>query len=176
MPAGDSTAGIITAQYSGPGSLDVGFQLETTYLSLIWPPPGGGPYSGSAAYGLQTFHLYGNHGEMPDSLSVSADGPWEVTIAPISSAEELPTRASGVDAVFLYNGDGADLVVKHQLPRRLALSVSQWGLDPGPGLNFHVIKGFASLKTDRYSETWRLAPGPSVVTIDSFDRWNARIK
>lgn len=167
----DSTAGIVTAYYDNHGYFDVEFLFpHDRSTSLIATP---GPYRGTVAYGP---HTIGDE-KMPDSLRVWTTGAWEVTVAPISSAEQLPPTASGVDAVFLYDGDGAVLVVEHQDRRDRVLSVLQWRVSPRPGQDFPVTpKGFAYLKTDRYSETVRLAPGPSVVTIDAFGRWSARLK
>lgn len=149
----DSTAGIVTLHYENHGYIDVEFLFpRNRSTSLIATS---GPYHGTVAYGP---HTIGDE-EMPDSLRVWAIGSWEVTVAPISSAQELPAATGGrEDAVFLYNGDGTDWVLEHEA----VLLVFQWGPDRAPGeplLRLH--------EAPRHSHTVHLAPGPSVVTVES---------
>lgn len=162
----DSTAGIVTVHYENHGYIDVEFLFpRNRSTSLIATS---GPYHGTVAYGP---HTIGDE-EMPDSLRVWATGSWEVTVAPLSSAQELPAATGGrEDAVFLYSGDGTDWVLEH----RAVLLVFQWGPDRAPGeplLPWH--------EAPRHSHTVHLAPGPSVVTVESpgnsSNEWSASVR
>src|SRR5262245_14541594 len=82
------------------GRLDAKNQPVDLLVNLI------GAYKGTTAYGLQ--------GDTPIRLKISADGPWNVTIAPISTAPALhASNAGSGDAVYLWTGGAADWSITH---------------------------------------------------------------
>ena len=113
-----------------------------------------GAYSGQTAFGLNSF------GEGV-RVQITADGAWDLTIAPLSAAPELAPSGSG-DAVFLYNGDAGALAATHAGER-----------------NFVVIEETAELFSmgllvntiGAYSGTVPLSSGPSVIAVTADGTW-----
>lgn len=163
LPEGAS-AGIVTATYEGPGFFDVGFRKGRTSYPLISWVAVRGPYRGEVPFGLFSW-------PQADSLRVwTGQGPWTVTIAPVSSADELPQAVSGTDgAVFLYTGDRAGWVFdqKHGSDRLFVYQAIH--LTPGhlPTQLHWMIEG---------SQTVHLAAGPSVVVVSTRGGWSATAK
>lgn len=169
LPPEAWNGGVITAHYEGPGGFDIWTRWNSPNVVVSWKPPymylESGPYSGTFTYGL-------NWGGGITSLKVGSaeSGPWEVTVAPVSSAEELPRESSGTgDAVFLYSGDGADLVLDFRVVGDRDFFVDQ----SLPGGARTVLVPPANRSGTRRGH---LAPGPSVVSITTRGDWKATIK
>ena len=118
-----------------------------------------GAYSGTAAYGITAF---GDGAR----LQVTADGAWELTIAPIASAPELAANGTG-DAVYLYGGDAGAAAMTHD-----------------GGSNFAVIEhnddlfsmGLLVNEIGSYSGTVPLGAGPSVITVTADGGWTISVQ
>lgn len=164
LPAG-ARAGIITATYDGTGSFDVGWQqgMGTTLLLNYWGVVG--PYQGGVPFGV-----FAGDSPAADSLTVFADeGPWQVTIAPVSSGAEMPAAVSGRnDAVFLHSGQGAEWVFNRTTESR-HLDVAQIVNLASP----HTAGLLMQWTTDVALERVRLRAGPSVVVVSSDGGWSA---
>lgn len=175
LPAEAWNGGIITAHSEGPGHFDIATRWHSPNNVVPWKPPymyrESGPYSGTFTYGLDWGRSIKRLEVDWEGLNDSTDGgPWEVTVAPISSAEELPGEASGTgDAVFLYSGDGADLVLDFRVVRDRDFFVAQ----RLPGGVFTVLVPPADRSGTR---SVQLAPGPSIVSITTRGDWKATIK
>ena len=148
--------GIITASHSGSSNfaltvLDEGNEMADLPVNTI------GSYEGTTAYGIS-----GLSGESV-SLEVTADGAWEITIAPIADAPELgdPQEATG-DGVFRYTGDAATWAVSHNGDSNFAiveLSEGTFGWD----LLVNEIGA--------YEGTVPATAGPAVVTVNADGAW-----
>lgn len=102
---GEADGGIVTAEHSGGGNfaltvLDAANQSTGELLVNTI-----GQYSGATAWGVSAL----GDGE---TIQVTADGAWTVTIQPFSTAEPMPESGSG-DGVFLYEGGAGTLQVTH---------------------------------------------------------------
>lgn len=162
MPEGASV-GMVTATYDGSGLFDVGFVRGRNAFPLISWTAVTGPYDGSVTFGLF---------DRPQarSLTVWADeGSWEVTIAPLSSAEELPDTVTRTgDAVFRYSGEPTRWVFRKRGTDRLI-----------------VIQGVASPASTPPARAWTTVvwgtsetvtlgeSGASVVAVSADGRWSA---
>jgi hypothetical protein len=131
-----------------------------------------GPYDGTVLFG-NTFlpdAPGGSHtADRSWSLSVSADPdstvPWRVTIAPISSAEELRATASGTgDDVFLYDGEFAEIHLRHHPAGSTDdFGFAQWLLDRHEGDSPRMAQYY-------------VFPGPSVVAVAAPGRWSVTVR
>jgi hypothetical protein len=158
-------AGIVTARYDGPGAFDVGYlqrsgQAPAAWSLIAWTGAQT-PYRGSVPFGLDR--------RIPArSLWVWADGPWVVTISPLSSADVLPATASGTgDAVFLYDGEAAEWAVEHEGPGYFA--IRQWRADGWADRS--LSSGVGS-----YVESARALAGPSVVSVHADGPWSITVE
>ena len=107
-----------------------------------------GAYSGQTAFGTNSF---------TDGVRVqiTADGAWDLTIAPLAAAPELAPSGTG-DAVFLYNGDAGALAATHAGERNFVLIEETAGMF-SMGLLVNTIGA--------YSGTVPLSSGPSVIAV-----------
>lgn len=118
-----------------------------------------GSYNGSAAFGVSSF----SEGAR---LQVTADGAWELTIAPLASAPELAGSGTG-DGVFLYGGDAGAAALTHD----------------GAG-NFIVQEhndqlfsmGLLVNDIGAYSGTVPISAGPSVITVMADGSWTLAVQ
>jgi TM2 domain-containing membrane protein YozV len=154
-----AATGMVTASHNGSSNFAV------IVLDSANEPAGDllvntiGGYSGTAAYGLNSF----GEGER---LQVTADGAWELTIAPIASAPELAANGTG-DAVFLYGGDAGAAAMTHD-----------------GGSNFAVIEhnddlfsmGLLVNEIGAYSGTVPMGAGPSVITVTADGNWTIAVQ
>ena len=153
LPAG-ATAGIVTATHDGTSNFSI------TVLNAANESTGDllvntiGAYSGSSAYGFNSF----SDGV---TLQITADGNWNVNIAPISAAPALV--ASGArDGVFLYSGSAGKLTATHD-------GGSNFVVQEETGKAFSI--GLLVNEIGPYSGTVPLSSGPSVITVGAGGNW-----
>ena len=152
LPAGALFA-VVTATHSGSSnfsiqSLDAANGLSELLVNEI------GTYSGVSALGFSSF------GEGADKLQITANGDWTVTIAPVSTAPELPAAGSG-DGVYLYDG-----------PAPI------WNITHSGSSNFSVVQespsslfGLLVNEIGTYDGSVTGAAGPSVMIISADGDW-----
>ena len=101
VPAG-ATAGLVQATNRGsePFSVEVLDGDDQPIGDLLVHADG--PYSGITAYGLD------DRVEPAVSIRVTADGPWSISLGPVSYAQQLTPTGAG-DNVFFYNGEDSTL-------------------------------------------------------------------
>ena len=169
LPAG-ARAGIVTATYEGSGFFDVGFPPAYSLLST-WVGVRG-PYHGSVPFGLSY--------EKPQAHSLTVwawegRGRWQVTIAPVSSAEELPAAVSGTeDAVFLYSGEHTRWVFSRK-PDSDRLWITRVAATPRPR-NIPTTWEIPGSSYVVYLGGYLGGVGPSVVTVTTHGGWSATAK
>jgi hypothetical protein len=174
LPAEAWNGGIVTATYAGSGRFDISTRWDSSKTHVGWISHMDivyGPYSGTVTYGTGFDRSVKSLDVGSGGTHDSADGePWQVTIAQVSSAKRLPPVVSGSgDAVFLYSGAGADVVLEYRgLMRFLAFQA----LLRRGGARVLVPSSGAHSGT----RTVHLAPGPSIVEIHTDGWWQATIK
>ena len=148
LPAG-ATAAIVTLTHDGTSNFAV------TVLDAANASTGQllvntiGAYSGTTSYGFNSL------GEPGVTLQITADGNWNLTIAPISTAPALV--ASGVgDGVFLYEGDAGKLTVTHAGTSNFAVMEET---------NEAFSMGLLVNEIGTYTGTVPLSAGPSVISV-----------
>lgn len=148
--------GIITASHSGSSNfaltvLDGSNEMAELPVNTI------GSYEGTTAFGISSLS-----GESV-SLEVTADGAWEITIAPIADAPELsdPQESTG-DGVFRYTGDAATWDVSHDGESNFSIVQAGDGL---MGWNLLVNEIGA------YEGAVPATAGPAVVTVNADGAW-----
>jgi hypothetical protein len=162
LPEG-SDAGLVHATHSGAGTFGVQVINEDGMSTINFALVGIGEYSGTAAYGLNR----GTWLKPGVALQVSTDGPWEVTMAPISDAPEFEQTGTS-DQAFLYSGAAAELAVSSQTPDG-HFSVQQF-TDDRLGA-FELVNEFGA-----YEGTAPIHAGPSVVLIGADEAWTATLE
>lgn len=154
IPEGVSTA-LVSASYSGSGHFAVSVLDEANSATGDLLVNTIGTYSGDTAMGMHSWMGVGV------TLEVSASGPWEITIAPMSSAAEFPASGAG-DGVYLYDGPAARLTVDYGGSGHFAVveeTSDAWSI----GLLVNDI--------GPYQGTVPLSAGPSVVMITAEGAW-----
>ncbi|MGC5076580.1 NINE protein [Agrococcus sp. DT81.2] len=163
--AGDSivelpgSVGMVTATHSGARNFVIQVldaNNESTGDLLVNTI---GTYSGQTAFGMNSF------GEGV-RVQITADGPWELTIAPLSAAPEVAPTGSG-DAVFLYNGDAGALVATHAGERNFVV-IEETAEMFSMGLLVNTIGA--------YSGTVPRSSGPSVITVTADGGWTLAVQ
>lgn len=156
LPAG---AGIVTSSHNGSANFIVQVldanngSTGDLLVNTI------GAYNGTAAYGITAF------GEGV-RLQVTADGAWELTIAPIASAPDLAASGSG-DGVFLYGGDAGAAALTHDGAANFI--VQQHSDD-------FLAMGLLVNDIGAYSGTVPMGAGPSVVTVMADGGWTIAVQ
>lgn len=159
LPAGVS-AGLVTATHEGAANfaiigLDASNQNTGELLVNAI-----GSYSGSTAWGIS------GAGDTV-TLQVMADGPWTITLSPLSAAPQLGTGTSGAgDAVFLYDGSSAGLAATHDGEANFIV-IEETGKSYSFGLLVNTIGA--------YSGTVPLSSGPSVITVQADGNWTLAV-
>lgn len=159
LPEG-AEEGTVTAVYDGGGnsifSIDViDDNNESTGDFLVTTM---GDYQGTTAFGLYDL------GNEPDSLKITADGDWEITIASFEQTPylELPAEGQG-DAVYRYDGGAADWTLTHD-----GDSVFTVGHFPFTGIpDFNLLV----MEMGRYEGTVPVTDDVAVVTITADGSW-----
>ncbi|QSB05239.1 hypothetical protein [Natronoglycomyces albus] len=153
LPAGQ---GIVTASHTGSSNfilttLDESNEMSDLLVNTI------GNYEGTSAYGLDWL------GMDSASLQITADGPWEVTIAPIADAPKLgdPEESQG-DGVYQYSGGAANWALTHQgegnfIVTYISDSLVGWDL--------------LANEIGNYEGTVAVTSGPAVVTVNARGTW-----
>lgn len=154
LPEGVSQ-GIVTAAHSGSSNFSISglnASNESTGDLLVNTI---GAYSGVTAFGFSSLSEAGR-------LSVTADGPWTVSIAPISSAPEIALPANGTgDAVYLFSGDASTWNITHDGTSNFAV-IQYGGIIPNLAVNeIGVYQGSIPMKA-----------GPSVLSISADGNWS----
>lgn len=107
LPDG-ATEGMITASHDGDANFIIDVLTSAGDSTLDLPVNTIGSYEGTTAFGMYDIN------DDPDRLQVSADGAWEITVAPFADAPtlELPAEGDG-DAVFVYSGGASAWHLTH---------------------------------------------------------------
>lgn len=172
-------SGIITVDYPGSGRFGLAVEGGPALLRVVHGALVAGddlsvrgPYAGTILFG-NTFVPHGRARSRASdgswSLSVSTDPdsrvPWRATIAPVSSAEELPAAASGTgDDVFRYDGGFAEIHLRRPPPGGTDdFAFAQWRLARHPGDLPRMARHY-------------VFPGPSVVAVSASGRWSATVR
>ena len=156
LPAG-AEVGLVTASHKGDSNfaisaLDDGNQSTGDLLVNTI-----GNYKGVTAFGLSSL------GNPAAKFQVTADGPWTITVEPLSSAPALTIPAKGKgDAVFRYDGPAADWNVTHKGDSNFVLW--QNGTDWMPNLAVNEI--------GNYKGTVPMSGGPSIVAVSADGAWS----
>jgi len=153
LPAG-AKAGIVTVTHDGSSNFSV------TVLNAANTSTGEllvntiGAYSGSTVYGFSSF-------SKGVTLQITADGNWNLTIAPISTAPALAPAGAG-DAVFLHTGPTGKLTATHD-------GSGNFVVQEETGKAFSM--GLLVNEIGAYSGTVPLAAGPSVIHVGADGNW-----
>lgn len=157
LPEG-ATAGIATASYTGSGNFAISVidaNNESTGELLVNTI---GAYSGTTVYGINALGDGVN-------LKITASGPWELTLSPVSAAPALPESGSG-DGVYLYDGDAASATIDYTGDSNFAVLE-----ETGESLSFGLLVN----EIGAYSGTVPVSAGPSVISITSSGDWTISI-
>lgn len=158
LPVG-ATAGLVTAQYGGTGNFSIAVlngSNESTGELLVNTI---GAYSGTSAYGFQSFSA-------GVTLQVSADADWSITITPVSTAATLSTSGTG-DGVYLFDGPTGQLTATYSGAGNFVIFE-----ETGEDFNF----GLLISEIGAYSGTVPLSGGPSVITVTADAPWTLEAK
>lgn len=157
LPKG-GLAGIVTLTHRGSSNFAV------NVLDSSNQPTGDllvneiGNYSGTTAYGLNS--LTGDSVK----LQITADGPWTIKIAPVSSAPLLGSNTKGRgDKVFRYDGAAADWAISHKGSANFVVS-QVGGIFPNLAVN----------EIGSYKGVVPLTDGPSVITLMADGSWSLK--
>jgi hypothetical protein len=172
LPAGGRTTGIFSWRTSPNSFFDAVLRADDG-TRVDWPLGPLDVSTGSVPYGLAPVQP-SDPDAVLDSITVRTQGPWSVTIGPISSAEELPVAgATGLGLrTFLHSGPAAEWVITHRPHPRLwdGVSAYQWLVGAHPPPHFPEPH-MPSLEPYARSQPLRLLGGPSVVVISAWSRW-----
>ncbi|WP_255432337.1 TM2 domain-containing protein [Cellulomonas sp. SLBN-39] len=153
LPSGASV-GIVTASHEGQANFAVNVldaANQSTGELLVNTI---GAYSGTTVFGLRAL------GEGV-TLQVTADGPWSITVSPVSAAAPLAASGSG-DAVMLYEGGAATLTATHAGDGNFAVVE-----DTGAMLEFGLLVN----EIGAYEGTVPMSAGPSVLSVTANGAW-----
>ncbi|MET4158440.1 TM2 domain-containing protein [Agromyces sp. PvR057] len=153
-----ATAGIVTATHDGSANFAISVLDAANGSTGELPVNTIGAYSGTTAYGFNSY-------SEPATLEVMADGNWSITISPVSSAPTLASSGTG-DAVFLYDGGAAGLTATHS-----------------GSANFVIIEetadafsmGLLVNEIGAYSGTVPLSAGPSAISVQADGSWTLAV-
>ena len=154
-----ASVGMVTASHNGSSNFAVivlDAANESTGDLLVNTI---GSYSGHTAYGLNSF------GEGV-RLQITADGAWELTIAPLANAPELAASGSG-DGVFLYDGGASAAAMTHDGQSNFAVIEHNDDL---------FSMGLLVNEIGPYSGTVPLGAGPSVITVSADGGWTIAVQ
>lgn len=158
LPEG-ADAGIVTATYDGASNFVInvlGDDNESTGDLLVNTI---GSYEGRTAFGLTSL------GDAA-TLEVSADGPWTITVTPLSAAKDLPESGAG-DGVYLYDGDSGKLALSHSGESNFVVSE-----ETGDALSMGLLVN----EIGSYSGKVALSAGPSIITITADGSWTSSVE
>ncbi|MGO2110648.1 MAG: TM2 domain-containing protein [Pseudoclavibacter sp.] len=119
-----------------------------------------GAYSGATAWGVTGL------GD-GTTLQVTASGPWNLTIEPMSSAPSLGSGTEGSgDVVVLYEGDAGTLAVTNDGAGHFAVTQ-----DTGSAFEYGLLVN----DIGPYDGSVAIKAGPSLVTVTSDGNWSLAI-
>jgi hypothetical protein len=150
LPAGVEAA-TVKATHKGSSNfsieaMDSGNDMTDLLVNTI------GSYSGKTMYSEGS----------PAKLKVTADGPWTITIAPVSTAKVFAASADGKgDSVLLWDGGAVDWALKHSGKSNFAIK-------------FIGTEGQDLLANDigKYSGVVPTSEGPAVVIVTADGAWS----
>ncbi len=154
-------AGLVRATYSGSGhfaieSLDAQNELTGLLVNDI------GAYAGTTAFG------FGLSSSRSKRLKVTASGRWTIRIAPIASAPQLKSPASGKsDKVYLWDGKATIWRITNRGSGHFAVETHGSGLF-GDDLLVNEIGA--------YRGSVPVKAGPAVTVISSDGTWRITFK
>lgn len=153
-----ASAGIVAASYTGSGNfvvtvIDANNEMTGDLLVNTI-----GAYSGTTVYGFTSLGDGVN-------LQITASGPWELTISPVSTASALPDSGTG-DGVYLYDGDAASATISHNGSSNFVVQE-----ESGKALSIGLLVN----EIGTYSGTVPVSAGPSVITITADGDWTFAI-
>jgi hypothetical protein len=154
----DVTTGALTVSHtgSGPFSIVALDQAGASTGELIIDMAG--DYSGIVPFGLQGV------GTVAKSLTVTSDGTWSLSFAPLTSVPTITLPSAGTgDRIFRYSGPAGDWKFTNSTPNMNTFEVRQY---------------FADLAVDSaysgdgiFSGPGPVNAGPSVIVISSRGKW-----
>ena len=152
LPTGAS-AGIVTASHTGSANFVVQtLSADNAELDLLVNEIG--KYRGS------TFYIESM--DKPTRLKITADGPWTVSISPVSTGKQMSAKTTGKgDAVLLYDGEAADWSITHAGQANFV--VKRIGTDSEDLLVNEIGK---------YSGTLPVGSGPAIVILNADGTWS----
>lgn len=156
LPAG---AGIVTASHNGSANFIVQVLDASNASTGDLLVNTIGAYSGTAAYGITAF----SEGVR---LQVTADGAWELTIAPIASAPELAASGTG-DGVYLYDGAAGIATIAHDGAANFIVQQHSEDFLAMPLLVNEI---------GAYSGSVPLSAGPTVITVMADGSWTIALQ
>jgi hypothetical protein len=156
LPAG-ATAGIVTATHAGSSNFSISVLDASNASTGQLLVNTIGAYKGTTEYG---FNSLGDG----VTLQITADGPWSLTIAPISTAPTLAASGAG-DGVFLYDGSAGKLTATHGGSSNFTVSE-----ETGDAFSFGLLIN----EIGAYSGTVPLSAGPSVIVVGADGKWTIK--
>jgi hypothetical protein len=153
LPA-DAVAGFVTSTYKGSSNFIVEVLDKTNQSTGDGIANAIGNYSGSAAFGLNSY------GEPGTSIKIQAEGTWTLTVSPFSAAKEFPASGHG-DGVYLYTGEAEAMILTHKGESNFI--VSQYGDET-------VMSGLVN-EIGKYTGTVPVTAGPSIFTVTADGAW-----
>ncbi len=150
------TAGMVTATHGGSRNFVLNVLDESNAPTGDLLVNTIGRYSGVTAYGVTSFRE-------GVRLKVTADGPWTIAFAPLSSAPLFTGNVTGAgDAVLLYEGRAAALAATHGGTRNFVIHE-----ETGKAFSFGLLVN----DIGAYQGTVPLSAGPSLITVDADGAW-----
>lgn len=149
--------GAAQVTFDGPGEFRLAL-LDATGAEAEVLIEIAGPYAGTLPMGLTAT-------AEPETLQVTADGSWSLTVSPVGQSAALPATGHG-DGVFLYDGPGGDVALTHAGTSTF-LVFEQAGEQYATALLADELGA--------WSGTAPLSAGPSVVVVIADGDWSATL-
>ena len=154
---GTDGPGVATFTHDGHGnfaiwSLDANVQQLDLLVNTI------GPYNGTVLFDKQS-------SQHTESLQITADGNWTVTLHSIRALRAFDTSATGHgDDVLIYRGNAGAATLTHDGSSNFAV----WTYGDGSNLVVNEIGA--------YSGTVRWTKGPELVTVTADGAWSVTVQ
>lgn len=154
------TAVMVTATHTGRGHFSiVAREADYGYGDLLVNEIGF--YTGTTATGLSPYD------DETGMLEVDADGPWEITVAPISAAPMLPSSGTG-DGVYRYDGRSGARAISHRGSSNFIVKQHYQDVDWGNRWTRDLLVN----EIGSYSGNRFFQAGPSIVTVEADGSWD----
>ena len=151
------SAGIVEATHEGDSNFIV-WTLDRNNRSNDLLVNEIGQYSGVVPFGVEDR-------ESARKIQVRADGFWELTFQPVSSASSFKNAGTG-DSVMLYGGSAATLNLTHQGSSNFIVTVHGGGF-----LNWDLLVN----EIGYFNGAVAIPSGPAVYVIAADGRWTAKL-